>query len=86
GRTAFLFEPGNARALADAIRQALELDSTARERLSREARAHARANFSRDHMCAATLAVYREILRAAEAEASALPGGRAAPSGTAAGS
>ena len=83
GRTAFLFEPGNAHALAAAIRHALELDAAARERLSREARAHARANFSRDQMCAATLAVYREILRAAEAEASAAPGGRAAPSGTA---
>ncbi|MCH8154428.1 MAG: glycosyltransferase family 4 protein [Proteobacteria bacterium] len=65
-RTAFLFPPGDAAALADMIREALALDAGARERLAAEARAHVKANFDKTHMCAATLALYREILRAAE--------------------
>ncbi len=65
-RTAFLVRPGDAHALAGAIRQALDLTAQQREQLSKAARAHARANFSKEHMCAATLALYRELLRAAE--------------------
>jgi len=71
-RTAFLVPPGDAHALAGAIREALDLTAQQREQLSTAARAHARANFSKDHMCAATLALYRELLRAAE------PAGRGA--------
>jgi glycosyltransferase involved in cell wall biosynthesis len=66
-RTAFLVPPGDADALATAIRKALSLTARQREQLSKAARAHARANFSKDHMCAATLALYRELLRAAPA-------------------
>ncbi|MEE8453230.1 MAG: glycosyltransferase family 4 protein [Limibaculum sp.] len=65
-RTAFLFPPGDVEALADMIRKALALDAGARERLATEARAHVIANFDKTHMCAATLALYREILRAAD--------------------
>ena len=65
-RTAFLFPPGDVAALADMIRKALALDAEARERLATEARAHVIANFDKTHMCAATLALYREILRAAD--------------------
>ena len=46
------------------IRRALVLDADERERLAEEARAHVVANFDKRHMCAATLALYREILRA----------------------
>jgi glycosyltransferase involved in cell wall biosynthesis len=63
-RTAFLFPSGDATALAEMIRKALALDAAARERLATEARAHVMANFDKRHMCAATLALYREILRA----------------------
>jgi len=63
--TAFLVPPGDPNALADGIRRALDLTAGQREQLSKAARAHARANFSKDHMCAATLALYRELLRAA---------------------
>jgi glycosyltransferase involved in cell wall biosynthesis len=63
-RTAFLFPSGDATALAETIRKALALDAAARERLATEARAHVMANFDKRHMCAATLALYREILRA----------------------
>ncbi len=65
-RTAFLYPPGDAAALAEMIRKALALDAGARERLAAEARAHVKANFDKTHMCAATLALYREILRAAK--------------------
>ena len=64
-RTAFLFPSGDATALAETIRKALALDAAARERLAAEARSHVMANFDKRHMCAATLALYREILRAA---------------------
>ncbi len=63
-RTAFLFPSGDASALAEMIRKALALDAAAREQLATEARAHVMANFDKRHMCAATLALYREILRA----------------------
>jgi len=86
GRTAFLFPPGERKALADAIRRALSLDEAERERLAHDAHAHARANFSKDEMCAATLAVYREILRAADARSARPAPAHPAPTGTPAGS
>ncbi|MCH8001383.1 MAG: glycosyltransferase family 4 protein [Proteobacteria bacterium] len=84
-RTAFLFPPGDVAALADMIRKALALDSGARERLAAEARAHVKANFDKTQMCAATLALYREILRAAEDAPEGAERGRPAPGGTPAG-
>lgn len=86
GRTAFLFEPSDAEGLAEAIRKALSLDATQRERLARAAHKHAAANFSKAEMCASTLALYREILRAAAAAPATPAQPQAAPSGTAAGS
>jgi len=62
-RTAFLFKPGDADALASTLRRALGLSATERDLLSMEARTHARANFSKTQMCMATLAAYRELLR-----------------------
>jgi glycosyltransferase involved in cell wall biosynthesis len=63
-RTAFLYPPGDASQLAAMIRKALALGSGERERLAQEARAHVMANFDKRQMCSATLALYREILRA----------------------
>ena len=63
-RTGFLFPPGDAGALAAALRRALSLDPDARARLARQAIDNVRHNFSKDRMCAGTLGVYREILRA----------------------
>jgi glycosyltransferase involved in cell wall biosynthesis len=63
-RTAFLYPPGDAAQLGKKIREVLVLDADQRERLAEEARAHVKANFDKRHMCAATLALYREILRA----------------------
>ncbi|HSR72253.1 MAG TPA: glycosyltransferase family 4 protein, partial [Kiloniellales bacterium] len=64
-RTAFLFPPGDAARLAESVGRALALDASRRELLSIEARAHVRAGFSKREMCSATLALYRELLRAA---------------------
>lgn len=62
-RTAFLYPPRDTAQLTEMIRQALALNADQRERLAEEARAHVMANFDKRHMCAATLALYREILR-----------------------
>jgi hypothetical protein len=63
----------------------LALDAGARERLAAEARAHVKAYFDKTHMCAATLALYREILRAAEHAPRGADGRDPAPGGTPAG-
>ncbi len=62
GETGWLVPPDDPDALAAAIDAALRLDVEARQAMGRRAGAHARANFSRDAMCARTLAVYREVL------------------------
>ncbi len=63
-RTAFLYPPSETAALAEMVRKALAFDAGEREHLAEAARAHVMANFDKRHMCAATLALYREILRA----------------------
>lgn len=62
GVTGWLVPPGDARALAHAVDAALDLDAEARVRLAAIARARVVEQFSRARMCAATLAVYRELL------------------------
>ena len=62
GETGWLTYPGNARALARAVGEALTLDPATREALAARATARVRANFSKEAMCAATLAVYEELL------------------------
>lgn len=64
GRTGFLFPSGDAKALAEGLRKALSLAPEARARLHDEAIARVRAEFSKDQMCARTLAIYREVVRA----------------------
>jgi glycosyltransferase involved in cell wall biosynthesis len=62
GATGVLVPPGDATALAEAMAQVIALDSEARDRLGRQAIAHVRACFTNEAMCAATLAVYDELL------------------------
>lgn len=62
GETGWLVQPGDADALAQALARALNLSRPERERLAERAVAHVRANFTKAAMCAATLAVYREVL------------------------
>lgn len=61
GETGWLVPPGDAEALASALGTALALDGGARERLAALAMAHVRAHFSKEAMCAKTLAVYDEL-------------------------
>jgi glycosyltransferase involved in cell wall biosynthesis len=61
GRTGWLTPPGDADALAAAIDAALNLTPDARQRLVEAAAAHVRANYSKEAMCRATLAVYDEV-------------------------
>lgn len=63
-RTGFLFPPGDAVRLAAALRKALGLSPEARAKLHDEAIARVRQNFSKDQMCAKTLSLYKEVLRA----------------------
>ena len=63
-RTGFLFPVGDAEALAASLRKALELNPEARARLHDEAIARVRQHFSKDQMCAKTIALYKEVLRA----------------------
>lgn len=63
-RTGFLFPSGNAEALAAGLRKALSLTPAARAILHDQAIARVRSEFSKDQMCARTLALYREVIRA----------------------
>jgi glycosyltransferase involved in cell wall biosynthesis len=62
--TAWLVPQGDADSLASAIADALALAPEQRQVLGNIAKEHVRANFSKERMCAQTLAVYEELLRA----------------------
>ncbi|MEX2454502.1 MAG: glycosyltransferase family 4 protein [Rhodospirillaceae bacterium] len=65
GETGWLVPPGDADALARALRAALTMSNEDRDAVARRAIAHIRKNFTRAEMCRATLAVYDELLDAA---------------------
>lgn len=67
GITGWLFRPGNAESLAQALHAALALNSGARHRLAEEGMRNIRANFANDRMCSETLGVYEEVLFGADA-------------------
>ena len=62
GETGWLVPPGDADALADAIRQSLSADPARRAQMAAAGQAHVRGNFTLEGMCAATLDVYRELV------------------------
>jgi glycosyltransferase involved in cell wall biosynthesis len=62
GETGWLVPPGNAAALADALEVALSLDAGQRATLAAAARANVLDKYTVEHMCAATLNVYAEVL------------------------
>ena len=61
-RTGWRVPPGDAAALAEAVKEALSLGASARDALARRAQAHVEANFSLDRMIAGTLGVYAGLL------------------------
>lgn len=65
GETGWLVPPGNPDALARAITLVLGLSTEERAVLGRQAQAHIRANFTKELMCASTLAIYQELLATA---------------------
>lgn len=65
GRTGWLADPDDPRSLADAIARFLDLSAEERQRVADLGQAFVRANFTKEAMCAKTLAVYREILSGA---------------------
>jgi glycosyltransferase involved in cell wall biosynthesis len=60
--TGWLVPPDDPQALALALEKALDMDTGAREQLAQAAIARVRNNFTTAKMCAATIAVYRELL------------------------
>ncbi len=62
GKTGWLVPPGDASALAAALREALAMDRWARESLAARAIRHIRADYTKEMMCARTLALYQELL------------------------
>lgn len=61
-KTGLLVPPGDSAALATAIADIIALDAESRELLGRQAMAHVRGHFTNDVMCAATLALYHDVL------------------------
>jgi glycosyltransferase involved in cell wall biosynthesis len=62
-RTGFLYPPGDAEGLADALRRALALSEAERRLIAMEALAHVKKFFTKEQMCERTLALYTEIRR-----------------------
>jgi glycosyltransferase involved in cell wall biosynthesis len=62
GRTGWLTEPGDPRDLAEALERFLALSVEDRDAMASIAIDHVRANFTKERMCARTLAVYAETL------------------------
>jgi len=61
GETGLLFPPGDAGRLAGAIASVLAMTERERAALAAKATRNIQAKFTRENMCAATLAVYREL-------------------------
>ena len=61
GDTGWLFTPGDANALADALGEALSIGAQARAQLASTAVQHVHNRYSKIGMCAATLDIYAEL-------------------------
>jgi len=60
--TGWLVPPGDASALAVALREALSLDAGTRDALAQRAIENVRADYTKELMCGRTLAVYQELM------------------------
>lgn len=66
GQTGWRFTPGDPHSMADALQAALSLDNDARAALAERAAEHARANYAKSGMCAATLRIYANLFETAK--------------------
>jgi glycosyltransferase involved in cell wall biosynthesis len=66
GETGWSTPPADSSALAEALARALDMPLAARQVLAATAIAHVRARYTKAAMCAATLAVYAELLDATQ--------------------
>jgi glycosyltransferase involved in cell wall biosynthesis len=71
GSAGWLVEPGNARALAEAIQDAISLTPQQRDDIAYAAMAHIREHFTKDRMCALTISLYQELMADSERAAPA---------------
>lgn len=62
GETGWLVPPGDPGALAGALHEALSMDGEVREALATRAIHHIRGEFTKELMCARTLALYQDLL------------------------
>ncbi|ARN84629.1 glycosyltransferase family 4 protein [Candidatus Nucleicultrix amoebiphila] len=62
GETGWLIEPNDPKALATVIELALNLKASQRQSMGKKGRQRVRENFSKESMCAKTLAVYAKVL------------------------
>jgi glycosyltransferase involved in cell wall biosynthesis len=65
--TGWLVEPGDVQGLSRALHEALSLNADQRARLATRAMSHVLQRFTNEHMCAATLDVYAELLESSAA-------------------
>ena len=63
-RSGYLVAPGDARALAIALKETMAAGAAGRSEMGAEGRAHVSRNFTLDHMAYETLTLYRELLTA----------------------
>ena len=61
GKTGFLVPPGDAEAMAAALKSMLDMDDDAKKRITSAARASVERDFSVARMCGRTIDLYREI-------------------------
>ena len=71
GETGWLVPPGDAGAMTEALRQALALDTEAREEMADRAIRHVQAKYTKMLMCARTIALYNQLLAEAGTDAAA---------------
>ena len=62
GVTGRLFESGNAEALSEALKWALDLSTEEREQIGQKAIEYVKQNFTKQIMCDKTIAVYEELI------------------------
>ena len=69
GETGWLVPPGDAGAMSEALRQALALDTEAREEMADRAMRHVQAKYTKVLMCARTIDLYSQLLAEAGTDA-----------------